>query len=40
MPKVKENSYFNFSIPISYNGLRASYGHDAEALNRKPITNL
>jgi hypothetical protein len=40
MPKIQENSVFNFSSPISYNVLHASDGRDTEALNCKPITNL
>ena len=28
MPKIQENSVFNFSSPISYNGLRLGEGGD------------
>jgi hypothetical protein len=40
MPKIQENSVFNFSSPISYNGPHVCDGCDTKALNCKPITNL
>jgi hypothetical protein len=40
MPKIQEKSVFNFSRPISYNGLALGEEADFEALNCLPALNL
>jgi hypothetical protein len=37
MPKIQENSVFNFSSPISYNGLQLQEVGDCENENYRQI---